>query len=323
MGSKAGTNPYRASPRPENPAIYDSSAHGQKWQVLDVAKVYPRGTRQGVYANLYYLSGINDAGYAVGRKSRYGLVGSAAFLTTPSFQDVTFLPIPSGGSAVAINNFNQVVGTNGESHAYLYNQVTGVYTKLDTLNEFLRSSAADVNDFGQVVGNVWLSPVDTSLYDPTLYHAFIWEDPTSGIVDLNDLSGAPNWLLTAATAINDKGDIVGTGIMGGEVHGFLLSNDPSQLPGSNQRPVAAAEADVTSGRAPLTVTFSAAGSADPDGDALSFEWDFGDGTTGSGTAPTHTYTDPGTYLAIVTASDGRVTDTASVEIKVRKGRRSK
>ena len=131
-----------------------------------MAKVYPRGTRQGVYANLYYLSGINDAGYAVGRKSRYGLVGSAAFLTTPSFQDVTFLPIPSGGSAVAINNFNQVVGTNGESHAYLYNQVTGVYTKL------------------------------------------------------------------------------------------LLSNDPSQRPGSNQPPVAVVEADVTSGRAPLTVTFS-------------------------------------------------------------------
>ncbi|MCB1824533.1 MAG: DUF3466 family protein [Candidatus Competibacteraceae bacterium] len=320
-GSKAGDNPYRATPRPVNPAIYDPNAHGQSWQVLDIANVYPRGTRQGVYADLYYLFGINDAGYAVGRKSRYGLVGSAAFLTTPEFKDVTFLPIPSGGTAVAINNHNRLVGTNGESHshAYLYDFDAGLYTDLGTLNGGLRSSAADINDADQVVGSAWLSTVDTSLYDPTLYHAFIW-DEGNGMVDLNDLSTEPGWLLTAATAINERGDIVGTGIVNGEVHGFLLSNDAPPPPAGNQPPVAVAVADVTSGKAPLTVSFSAAGSSDPDGDALSFAWDFGDGTTGSGVAPTHTYTNPGTYTAVMTVTDGSLTDTATVDIKVRKGR---
>lgn len=320
-GSKAGVNPYRASPRPVDPAIYDPHAKGQEWQVLSVANVYPRGTRQGVYADLYYLLGINDAGYAVGRKSRYGLAGSAAFLTTPEFKDVTFLPIASGGTAVAINNFNRLVGTNGEqhSHAYLYDVDTGIYTDLGTLNDGLRSSAADINDADEVVGSAWLSTVDTSLNDPTLYHAFIW-DAVNGMVDLNLVAGAPDWLLTSATAINERGDIVGTGIKGGQVHGYLLSNDAPPPPPTNQPPVAVASADVTSGKAPLKVSFDAAGSYDPDGDALSYTWDFGDGTTGSGIVASHTYNDPGNYAAAVTVSDGNLTDTASVEIKVRKGR---
>lgn len=62
-------------------------------------------------------------------------------------------------------------------------------------------------------------------------------------------------------------------------------------------------------------------STDPDGDPLSFTWDFGDGTSESGMTLTHTYTMPGTFNATVTVSDGSLSDTASVEIRVRKGKR--
>jgi PKD repeat protein len=133
-------------------------------------------------------------------------------------------------------------------------------------------------------------------------------------------------LLTAATAINEQGDIVGTGITEGEVHGFLLSNAAPPPPGDNQSPVAVASTDVTSGKAPLEVIFSAAGSTDPDGDTLSFEWVFGDGQSGSGDTVTvvHTYTEPGTYIAQLTVTDGGgMSDAASVEIRVRKGRSGK
>ena len=81
-GYSVGDNPYRPRSLPYNPAIFD----GRKWQTFDIARLYPRGTRQGVYADRYVLSGINDAngdntrGYAVGYKSRYGLAGSAAIL---------------------------------------------------------------------------------------------------------------------------------------------------------------------------------------------------------------------------------------------------
>ena len=45
------------------------------------------------------------------------------------------------------------------------------------------------------------------------------------------------------------------------------------------------------------------GSADPDGDTLSFEWDFGDGTAGTGEVPVHTYVEPGNYIVMLTVTD--------------------
>ncbi|MGH2629581.1 MAG: PKD domain-containing protein, partial [Actinomycetota bacterium] len=52
----------------------------------------------------------------------------------------------------------------------------------------------------------------------------------------------------------------------------------------------------------LDVTFSAFVS-DEDGTVTSIDWDFGDSSTGSGTAPTHTYAAPGTYTIVNTATD--------------------
>jgi glucose/arabinose dehydrogenase len=69
-------------------------------------------------------------------------------------------------------------------------------------------------------------------------------------------------------------------------------------------PVASASADVTKGIEPLTVHFSSAGSRDPDGDALSYHWTFGDGTTSTEEAPTKTYGAKGVYTARLTVSGG-------------------
>ena len=44
------------------------------------------------------------------------------------------------------------------------------------------------------------------------------------------------------------------------------------------------------------VTLSGAASSDPDGDVLTYNWDFGDGTTGTGATPQHTYADNGNYV---------------------------
>jgi PKD repeat protein len=61
------------------------------------------------------------------------------------------------------------------------------------------------------------------------------------------------------------------------------------------------------------ITFSASVSA---GDNVTYTWDFGDGTTGTGAITTHTYTVPGSYVATVTASNTSSTATAETAVSV-------
>jgi hypothetical protein len=73
----------------------------------------------------------------------------------------------------------------------------------------------------------------------------------------------------------------------------------------NRRPSAVASAVPDAGPAPLQVVLSAESSRDPDGDALTFVWDFGDGSApGAGPVVSHTY-GKGPYRVRVTAADGR------------------
>ncbi|MDA0180072.1 ThuA domain-containing protein [Solirubrobacter phytolaccae] len=72
----------------------------------------------------------------------------------------------------------------------------------------------------------------------------------------------------------------------------------------SRTPVAKASVDKDSGTTPLTATFSSAGSEDPDGDALTYAWDFGDGSATSTAAnPTHTFTTGGTFTVQLTVTD--------------------
>ncbi|MCG3152457.1 MAG: hypothetical protein GEEBNDBF_01756 [bacterium] len=73
----------------------------------------------------------------------------------------------------------------------------------------------------------------------------------------------------------------------------------------NIPPVALAGVDAYVGDAPLTVNFAADFAIDPDGTLSeeSFAWDFGDGNADIGTAPSHTYADPGFYEVTLVVTD--------------------
>jgi PKD repeat protein len=97
-------------------------------------------------------------------------------------------------------------------------------------------------------------------------------------------------------------------------------DDVEVITGVNQPPSAEFSAAPSVGDAPLTVSFDGSASSDPDGDLLSFAWQFGDGGQGSGVVMTHTYASPGTYNASLTVSDGSGgVDSASVAITVEDG----
>jgi PKD repeat protein len=53
------------------------------------------------------------------------------------------------------------------------------------------------------------------------------------------------------------------------------------------------------------VTFDAGNSSDPDLDDLTFEWDFGDGTTSTDQSPTHIYKSKGEYRVTLTVTDSK------------------
>jgi PKD repeat protein len=52
-----------------------------------------------------------------------------------------------------------------------------------------------------------------------------------------------------------------------------------------------------------SITFDGTGSSDPDGTVDSYAWDFGDGGTGTGPTPIHTYNSAGTFQVTLTVTD--------------------
>jgi len=56
----------------------------------------------------------------------------------------------------------------------------------------------------------------------------------------------------------------------------------------------------------VVFNFDCSGSYEPDGDPLTYAWDFGDGTTGTGVNPPHVYTAGGTYTVTLVVNDGKV-----------------
>jgi len=75
---------------------------------------------------------------------------------------------------------------------------------------------------------------------------------------------------------------------------------------NNAAPLANASAgEPYTGIVNQTIIFNASYSSDPDQDAISYQWDCGDGTTLTGEIVTHTYTAPGEYNVTLLVTDSR------------------
>jgi PKD repeat protein len=68
---------------------------------------------------------------------------------------------------------------------------------------------------------------------------------------------------------------------------------------ANAKPTAAFSSNVTK----LAAAFDGSGSSDSDGTVVSYAWDFGDNSTGTGAKPSHTYAAAGDYQVKLTVTD--------------------
>jgi probable HAF family extracellular repeat protein len=231
---------------------------------------------------------INNAGQVVGESINpvLGEMGSRAFLWTggAGMRDLGSLGLP-GSTAYAINDAGHVVGWSwtalGPHHAFLWTPEKGMLDLGTLVPAGMNSRAWAINNAGHVVG----SSNTTGDYGN---HAFLWT-AADGMQDLYPVTG-----ITVAVGINDREQVIGAGRLA-----------TLQLASPNRAPVATVGGPYTGAEgSAVLLAFSA---TDPDGDVLTYAWDLGDGTTGSGPAPpaTHVYADNGTYRVRLTVSDGK------------------
>jgi PKD repeat protein len=95
---------------------------------------------------------------------------------------------------------------------------------------------------------------------------------------------------------------------------------PSRAPAEPSVPVANPGGPYTGNEGePIAFDASASSPGNPDRSIVSYEWNFGDGTTSTGVYPSYAYADNGSYTATLTVTDNNVpakTDTKTVAVTV-------
>ena len=167
--------------------------------------------KNGIATDLGTLGGAADMGYPMGYSSSADGVNDVGQIVGWSTTEATL---------------ESFYGWEGPSpvHAILW-PTSGGMRDLGTLPGDTLSAASKINFFGQVIG----ISGNTVAFDDVDYRyevigrPFIWSE-SGGMQDLNNLiSGSSGWVLNSATGINIWGQIVGSGILNGKAHGFLLT----------------------------------------------------------------------------------------------------
>ncbi len=267
---------------------------------------------------------------------------------TPQPPTACFTANPTNGTIPLNSNFNASCSTdpNNDNLTYTWdfgdgNTGSGVNINhnFTTTGTFIVSLTVDDGNGGSDTQTITITTQDNNSNNSS---------PTAGIV-ANPTNGVAPLLVnfSAGNSSDPDGDILsytwdfGDGNTGSNLNASNTYTAPGTYtvtltvndgnggittatitiivqPGTgNQYPTASINATPTSGNSPLTVNFDGNNSSDPDGDNLSYAWDFGDGNTANGVSTTHTYTIGGTYTATLTVDDGNGgTSQATVNIEV-------
>ena len=227
--------------------------------------------------------------------------------TARSFDGTNF------GTPTTIPLYNSTFGSdlpNITGLAYAKNQI--YYTLAGDSNLYTRLFSTQ----SQVVGSVRNTVPGGNLLTPSRVQGMFISGSTLYFADRTDAHlysialtgngvGVPGTITGTPTLVNSgidwraRGDLVWNGT-------------PALTP--NQLPTAVANSSCTVN----VCTFDGSASIDPDGGIATYAWNFGDGTTGTGVAPTHAYTTAGNYVVTLTVTDNHG-GTAATAVPVTSG----
>lgn len=185
-------------------------------------------------------NGVSNSGQIAGQSDNSPYSGHATLWNHGVETDLATL---DGGasSANGVNDLGQMVGwattappisnfgcwepgdvTECPMHAVLWTNSEAILD-LGTLPGDTLSAASNINSFGKVIGSSGNTFVFHGYSIAVVGRPFVWSE-RSGMQDLNTLiSATSGWVLNSATGINFWGQIVGTGTLNGQPHGFLLT----------------------------------------------------------------------------------------------------
>jgi probable HAF family extracellular repeat protein len=189
----------------------DTTEHAFVYDKGTMSDISPPGSTISVAFGINASDEVAGLAYAPGPRAFLFRHGQATLLGTLGGSD---------SEAKAINASGEVVGGanlpgDTTTHAFLYRH--GQMIDLGSLGGSVGlSEALAINDAGLIVG------ISTTAPGLAPIHAFLSYGPT--MVNLNDLIPAGSgWDLEWATGINNRGQIVGFGIHGGEQRAYLLT----------------------------------------------------------------------------------------------------
>jgi PKD repeat protein len=261
--------------------------------------------------------GTATAGYYEGQGS--GVTGWAPIMGAAYYENVTQW---SKGEYAGANNKQddlavmQTYGLPVRADDFGNTAATASFfpagTQLSAVGIIERSTDVDVFGFTTGAGNVRISISGSDLgpnldiyaevrdANGTLVAANNPADQLNALLDLS-LSAGTYYLHVRGTGL---GDPLTTGYTSyGSLGQYFIVGTVIDSGVVNSAPVARATASPSTGTAPLAVTFDGSTSSDADGSIASYQWNFGDGSTGSGAVVQHSYQSAGDYTATLTVTD--------------------
>jgi probable HAF family extracellular repeat protein len=191
------------------------------------------------------LGGDNSTAFAINHHGT--VVGQADIGTTPdpnfflppfhafvsqngAMQDLGSIFGGTFGLAQNINEKGQVIGSAdlvGDQGSRAFIWENGSVRDLGTLPANTANQPMGINNEGTIVGasgfadsSLLIGPPVNEYFCPC--HAVLWKD--GKVIDLQtQLPGNSPWILVTVSAINDRGEIVGEGLIHNQIRGFLLT----------------------------------------------------------------------------------------------------